>query len=79
MTGKDLIFYILENDLENEVVIKDGVFIWLMTELEAAAKFNVGVATIRTWYELGLLEGIQIGDSIFFLRNLDIPTGSDVS
>ena len=30
MTGKELILYILENDLENEDVIKDGVFIWLM-------------------------------------------------
>ena len=32
MTGKELILYILENDLENEDVIKDGVFIWLMDE-----------------------------------------------
>lgn len=47
MTGKELILYILENDLENEDVIKDGVFIWLMDEKEAAVKFDVGVATIR--------------------------------
>ena len=32
MTGKELILYILENDLENEDIIKDGVFIWLMDE-----------------------------------------------
>lgn len=30
MTGKELILYILQNNLENEVVIKDGIFIWLM-------------------------------------------------
>ena len=34
MTGKELILYILENDLENEDIIKDGVFIWLMDEKE---------------------------------------------
>ena len=28
MTGKDLIIYILQNDLENEIVIKDGIFVW---------------------------------------------------
>ena len=49
MTGKELILYILQNNLENEVVIKDGVFVWLMNEEEAAAKFGVGVATIKAW------------------------------
>ena len=68
MTGKDLIFYILQNDLENEEVIKNGVFVWFMTEEEAAIEFNVGVATIRAWYEVGLLPGVKIGNSIFFLK-----------
>ena len=69
MTGRDLILYILENNLENEQVIKDGVFIWLMNEIEAAAKFNVGVATIRAWYVYGKLDGILIGGQLYFLRN----------
>lgn len=49
MTGRELILYILQNNLENEVIIKDGLFVELLNEQEAAAKFNVGVATIRTW------------------------------
>lgn len=34
MTGKDLILYILQNNLENEVVIKDGVFVWFMHQIQ---------------------------------------------
>ena len=73
MTGKELILYILENDLENEDVIKDGVFIWLMDEKEAAVKFDVGVATIRAWYVCGQIDGIKIGDHLYFLRNIKDP------
>lgn len=75
MTGKDLILYILQNDLENEVVIKDGVFVWLMSEEEAAAKFNVGVATVKAWYVCGMLDGTKIGDHLYFLRNVTDPRG----
>ena len=73
MTGKELILYILENDLENEVVIKDGVFIWLMDEKEAAVKFDVGVATVRAWYACGQLDGTKIGDHLYFFRNAKDP------
>ena len=73
MTGKELILYILENDLENEDIIKDGVFIWLMDEKEAAVKFDVGVATIRTWYVCGQIDGTKIGNHLYFLRNAKDP------
>lgn len=73
MTGKELILYILQNNLENEVVVKDGVFIWLMTEEEAAVKFGVGLAQIRAWYVCGMLNGTKIGDHLYFLRNTSDP------
>ena len=65
MTGRDLIMYILENKLENEPVIKDGVFIGLVSEKEIAAKYNVGVSTIRAWVKYGWLQGIQIGEGVY--------------
>ena len=77
MTGKELIIYILQNDLENEVVIKDGIFVWLMDEEEAAVKFGVGVATIRAWYDWGMLSGTKIGDRLYFLRNTNDPRKKD--
>lgn len=77
MTGKELILYILQNDLENEVVIKDGIFVWLMNEEEAAVKFDVGVATIKAWYICGMLSGTKIGDHLYFLRNTSDPRKKD--
>ena len=42
MTGKELILYILQNNLENTIVLEDCFFIGFMTEKEAAVKFEVG-------------------------------------
>ena len=44
-----------------------------MTEEEAAAKFGVGVATIRAWYHCKMLKGTQIGDSLYFLKDVADP------
>ena len=77
MTGKELILYILQNNLVNEIVIKDGIFVWLMNEEEAAVKFGVGVATIKAWYIYGMLSGTKIGDHLYFLRNTSDPRKKD--
>ena len=77
MTGRDLILFILENKLEDESVIKDGVFMWLMSEDEVAAKFGTGVSTIRVYNTLGMLDGIQIKDKLYFLRNVKNPVEKD--
>lgn len=77
MTGKELIVYILQNDLENEIVIKDGIFVWLMNEEEAAVKFGVGVAQVKAWYVCGMLNGTKIGDHLYFLRNVSDPRKDD--
>lgn len=64
MTGRDLIIYILENNLENEKLS------WFISVEEAAVKFNVGVETIKLWYALGFISGIKIGDTIYILSNV---------
>ena len=73
MTGKELILYILQNNLENTIVLQDGFFIGFMTEEEAAVKFGVGTATIRGWYYCNLLTGTKIGDSLYFLKDVADP------
>jgi hypothetical protein len=73
MTGKELIMYILRNNLENEIVLTDGVFLGFINESEAAAKFDVGLATIKLWYVLGWINGYMIGDSIFFPKDIVDP------
>ena len=69
LTGRDLILYILENNLENEPVIKNGTFIGFITTDEAAAKFNVGIETIKLWVKLNMLNGVKIGNEIYILAD----------
>lgn len=70
MTGRELIMYILQNNLEDKPVLEDGKFVGFLTVEEVAVKFNVGPATIKTWIALGLLEGMSIGNTIYIP---DIP------
>ena len=77
MTGRDLIIYILQNNLEDEIVIKDGIFIWCMNEEEAAVKFNVGVSTVKAWYVCGMISGIKIGEHLYIPRNISDPRKDD--
>lgn len=46
-TGKDLVIYIIENNLLDEPIIKDGNFIGFLSPEDAALKKNVGPATIE--------------------------------
>lgn len=73
MTGKELILYILQNNLENTIVLEDGFFVGFMTEEETAVKFGVGVATIRAWYYCKMLKGMKIGDSLYFCKDVADP------
>lgn len=65
MTGKELIVYILQNDLEDEEIFKDGVFIGFMTVEQAAEKFEVGMSTIYAWVFLGDLPSIHTGGKVY--------------
>lgn len=73
MTGRDLVIYIMKNNLEDEEIFKNGIFLGCMNENEAAAKFGVGVATIRVWFQHNVLKGTKIGDSIFILKDQENP------
>lgn len=65
MTGRDLIVYILQNNLEDTDVdsIMSSIFI---DEEKVAKKFNVGVATVRTWYALGIIRGFEDHNKLYF-------------
>ena len=69
MTGRDLILYILSNNLENEPVFKNGMFIGFASVEEIAVKFGVGTETVKAWIELGYLDGIKNNDEIYILAN----------
>lgn len=65
MKGRDLIVYILENNLENENIFKDGKFIGFKSSSEVAVEMCVGVATIEAMFEMKKLPGVKIGETIY--------------
>lgn len=65
MKGRDLIIYILKNNLEDEEVFKDGKFIGFLTDIEAALKLNTSVATVQALFEMEKLSGFKIGETIY--------------
>jgi hypothetical protein len=73
MTGRDLIIYILANNLENEPVFKDGTFIGYITVEEAAARINMGVATIYALINLEMLDCIVVGDIVYIPADFKAP------
>lgn len=73
MTGRELIVYILQNNLEDAELFKSGFFSGFMTQSEAAIKFGVGTATIRMWHFLGVLKSFEFGSNIFVLKDCEDP------
>lgn len=65
MTGRELIIYILENNLENELVFNNDRILGFITVPEAAVSFGVGTHTIETWVKLDIIPSIKIGNTIF--------------
>lgn len=85
MTGRELIVYILENGLEDELVYDNNrvgrELLGFMTAMDAARKFGVGLATVKVWYDLGYLKGFKIGDTYFIPADIKNPLegGPDVT
>ena len=75
MTGRDLIVYILQNDLEDEPIVQDGKFIGFITVVEAAKKANVGMATVLAWAVEGLISYVIVGHTIYIPANFEPPVG----
>lgn len=65
MTGRDLIIYILNNNLEDEQICKDGAILGFLTVEQAAAKLDIGVATAYTLISQGRLDTVRIPETKF--------------
>lgn len=70
MTGKELMIYILQNNLEDEQVIDDDKLLGFLTAEEAAAKMHVGPATIRVSIEQKLIPGYKLNAGIYIPANI---------
>lgn len=73
MTGRDLILYILANNLEDKPVFENGKFIGFMTVYDVAAKTNVGLATVHAWIHQGRLNSVAVREGIYIPSNFKSP------
>jgi hypothetical protein len=72
LTGRDLILYILQNNLENEPVFNDGRFLGFLSAAEFAKKWDVGEETVRMWVNFGYVKGLVIYDELYIPYNAEI-------
>ena len=64
MTGREIIIFILENQLEDKSVF-DSCF---ESMDETAVRLGVGIATVDTWFRLGQIRGVVIGETTYILK-----------
>ena len=79
MTGRDLIIYILQNNLEDKEVFENGKLLDFMTDSEAAKKFDVGLYTVRCWVERKQLPGVIFETPCFIPANAVSPIKGDTN
>jgi predicted transcriptional regulator len=73
MTGRDLILYILANNLEDKPVFDKGKFIGFVTASDVAVKTNVGLATVHAWIHQGRLDSVAVNEGIYIPANYRSP------
>lgn len=78
MTGRELIVYILENNLEDREVFEDDKFVGYISFGEAAVDLDVGLATMGALVRIGDVENIQVNGKTylpFYYKKLLIERG----
>lgn len=61
MTGKDLIVYILENNLMDEPVFKDGTLIGYIPIGKAAEEMHMGIASMKALLSMYEVDCVTVG------------------
>lgn len=66
MTGKDLIIFILQNNLENVILEDISVLFPNFYPVEkAAVKLGTGIESVKVLYTIGKLKGLEFNGDIF--------------
>ena len=70
MTGRDLIYYILENHLEDTELFIDGHIAGRLSVSGAATKVHVGVSTGNAWCKIGIIKYLKINGIMYIPENV---------
>ena len=65
MDGRELIIYILKNNLEDEKVFSEEFWARMPSPMTVAIKFKVGIATVNAWIADGQLDAIGFNGKTF--------------
>lgn len=65
MLGRDLIIYILQNNLEDADVFNEDFFKHFPTIESVSVRCNVGPATVKAWVDAGYLSGFKINGQVY--------------
>ena len=65
MTGRELVNFIFENNLEDVEVFSKGHLIGYLSEDEAAVKFNIQPGAVRAWVNTGKIEGFNVNGMVY--------------
>lgn len=80
MTGKDMMMYIIQNDLYDKELFGESGFspeiMGLISVEEAALKLHVGVETVKTLMVINDLPLIMMGKSAYVTKNSLNHTGN---
>lgn len=76
MTGRELIIYILQNGLEDELIFEDHKLIAHMSVEEFAVKCGVGRATVYAWIWENRIKPLVIGTRYYIPMNTLPPNES---
>lgn len=69
MTGRELIIYILKNNLEDTEVFSEGFSPLFITPEEAAKKWECGPATIKTLIDMKKIKGFKYENIYYVLAD----------
>lgn len=72
MTGREAIFLILENRLEDDELLDDTEIKVLIPVEKAAEKYGVGVETMRVYWVLNKVDGLVINDKLYIYGSLNL-------
>lgn len=77
MTGRELIIFILENNLEDVSIFDGDTLPGLMTLDEAAVKWHSGRNTLKALFEMGKIPGVIIDEKIYIHKSVENPFSKD--
>lgn len=71
MTGKDVVLFIINNDLLN-VEVNDNLSGLFISSSEAAVKLGISTTSLEDMIKIGVIDHVKIDDIYYVSKNIDL-------